>query len=326
LPPAGDGTILNTLGMHFDGTRWTAYPLPNVGPNLNSLLGISMLPSGKAWAIGYFIDAEYKQRTLVEHFDGSDWSVVHSPNPGAKQNLLYGVAALSDHDVWAVGATQDAHDTWHTLAVHWDGDELGVVPTPNPGATGNLFYALSAVSSTSVYAIGQRADTGFPGKALVEHWDGKDWDVVPIETDPGGTDIALGVTATESTVTVVGDRESSKAPYTSLVLAGAAHDPDGVSTPNRGVGENDLFGATTTPSGVTWTVGWFIDPSSGNHMTLIERATGGAWSVVPSPNPNAANGDNGLSSVTPIPGGGLWAVGNTTNDPGNRATLVLHHD
>ena len=36
-------------------------------------------------------------------------------------------------------------------------------------------------------------------------------------------------------------------------------------------------------------------------------------------------GDNGLSSVARIPGGGLWAVGQTTNSDGNRATLILHH-
>jgi hypothetical protein len=177
-----------------------------------------------------------------------------------------------------------------------------------------------------VYAVGQRADAGFPGKALIEHWDGHDWDVVSTETDPGGTDITLGVTATGSIVTTVGDRESSTAPYTTLVASGAPSDVDGVSTPNNGAGENDLFGATTASDGTTWAVGWFIDPSSGNHLTLVEHGTGGAWKLDPSPNPNPANGDNGLSSVTAIPGGGLWAVGVTTDAAGNLATLVLHHD
>jgi hypothetical protein len=127
-------------------------------------------------------------------------------------------------------------------------------------------------------------------------------------------------------VTTVGDRESSKAPYTSYVASGAPSDVDGVSTPNRGAGENDLFGIATASDGTMWAVGWFIDPSSGNHLTLVEQGAGGTWSLVPSPSPNSANGDNGLSSVAPIPGGGLWAVGNTNNAAGNRATLVLHHD
>jgi hypothetical protein len=326
LPPSGDGTILNTLGLHFDGERWTAFPLPNVGLNINTLLGVSVVPSGKAWAVGYFVNAEYKQQTLVEHYDRSDWSVVPSPSPGERQNILYEVAALSDRDVWAVGATQDAKDLWRTLALHWDGDEWSVEPTPNPGATGNLFYAVTAISSTSVYAVGQQAGTGFPGKALIERWDGHDWDVVPTETDRGGTDMPLGVTATASIVTTVGDRESSKAPYTTFVASGAPSDVDGVGTPNSGAGENDLFGVATAADGTTWAVGWLIDPSSGNHLTLVEHGVAGTWTLVPSPSPNPANGDNGLSSVAAIPGGGLWAVGNTTNADGNLATLVLHHD
>lgn len=49
------------------------------------------------------------------------------------------------------------------------------------------------------------------------------------------------------------------------------------------------------------------------------------WSVVPSPNPNASLGDNGLAGVVAVPGGGIWAVGETTNTQGNYATLILHH-
>jgi hypothetical protein len=45
--------------------------------------------------------------TLTLHWNGSTWSVIPSPNPGGTnqgdQNVLYGVAALSAHDVQAVG-------------------------------------------------------------------------------------------------------------------------------------------------------------------------------------------------------------------------------
>jgi hypothetical protein len=324
LPPSGGGTVLQTLGEHFDGTRWTAYPLPNVGPNINSLLGVSMLSSGEAWAVGYFVNASFHEETLVEHFDGSTWTVVPAPSPGARQNILYGVAAISDCDVWAVGAFQDDEDTWHPLTLHWDGSRWTRVPAAEPGATGNILYAV-APSSGGVFATGQQAGTHFPGKALVERWDGDEWKVVRSPSDPGGTDIALGITASRSRVSVVGDRESSVAPYTTLVATG---DEDGVSlvsTPNTGAGENDLFGAATARDGSTWAVGWFIDPSTGNHNTLVEHGVHGIWSVADSPNPNQSLGDNGLSSVAEIPGGGLWAVGLTTNTDGNRAALILFH-
>jgi hypothetical protein len=324
LPPSGDGTVLQTLGEHFDGTRWTAFPLPDVGSNLNSLFGVSVLPSGEAWAVGYFINASFHEKTLVEHYDGSTWTVVASPSPGARQNILYGVAAISSSDVWAIGGFQDGKDTWHPLTMHWDGTSWTQVSAAEPGATGNIFYAISA-SSDGVFVTGQQAGTRFPGKALVEHWDGRSWNVVPTPVDPGGTDITLGITAIGSSVTIVGDRESSTAPYTTVVASG---DVDGVSlvaTPNVGAGENDLFAATTASDSSTWAVGWLIDPSTGNHNTLVEHGVNGAWSIVASPNPNQANGDNGLSSVASIPGGGMWAVGLTTNSAGNNAPLILHH-
>jgi hypothetical protein len=324
LPPSGDGTVLQTLGGHFDGKHWTAFPLPNVGPNINSLLGVSMLPGGEAWAVGYFVNASFHEKTLVEHFDGSKWTVVPAPSPGARQNILYGVAAISDCDVFAVGGFQDARDTWHPLALHWDGSSWSQVLADEPGATGNILYAISA-SSGGVFATGQQAGTHFPGRALVEQWNGFEWEAVPTPADPGGTDISLGITASGSLVTVIGDRENSVSPYTTFVATGSASGVSLVATPNSGAGENDLFGAATAHDGSTWAVGWFIDPSTGNHNTLVEHGVNGTWSVVDSPNPNQSLGDNGLSSVARIPGGGLWAVGLTTNTDGNRAALILHH-
>jgi Phosphoesterase family len=324
LPPSGDGTVLQTLGEHFDGKRWTAFPLPDVGPNINALFGVSVLPSSEAWAVGYFVDASFHEKTLVEHFDGATWTVVPAPSPGGRQNILYGVAAKSSSDVWAIGGFQDDNDLWHPLAIHWDGSRWTRVPAPEPGATGNIFYAITT-SCDGTFVTGQQAGTAFPGKALVEQWDGGAWRVVPTPRDPGGTDITLGIAAGGSNATIVGDRESSTAPYTTLVASG---DDDGlriVTTPNVGAGENDLFAATTADDGSTWAVGWLIDPASGNHLTLTEHGIKGSWAVVTSPNPNASAGDDGLSSVTSVPGGGgLWAVGVTTNADGNNAPLILH--
>jgi hypothetical protein len=324
LPPSGGGTVLQTLGEHFDGKRWTAFPLPDVGPNINSLFGVSMLPDGQTWAAGYFVNAAFHEETLIEHFDGRTWTVVPAPSPGVRQNILYGVAAVSHGDVWAVGGFQDGKDKWHPLALHWDGSSWTQVPVAEPGETGNVLYAVSA-SSGGIFATGQQAGLHFPGKALVERWDGDDWEVVSSPADPGGTDISLGITVSNSVATVVGDRESSAAPYTTFVAAGDGSGVRLVSSPNVGAGENDLFSAATALDGTTWAVGWLIDPTTGNHNTLVEHGVHGVWSVVDSPNPNPSLGDNGLASVAVIPGGGLWAVGLTTNSDGNNAALIVHH-
>src|SRR5262249_44197537 len=157
------------------------------GPNVNCLLGVSELPSGKAWAVGYDVNAEYQQQTLIQHYDGASWSVLPSPSPGARQNILYGVAAISDSDVWAVGGDQDANGVWHTLTETWNGASWSIVPAVDAGTAGNQFYAVTAVSSTSVYATGQQAGAGFPSQALTEHWNGSAWSVLATPSDSSET-------------------------------------------------------------------------------------------------------------------------------------------
>ena len=105
-------------------------------------------------------------------------------------------------------------------------------------------------------------------------------------------------------------------PFGTLVIAGSML----VSTPNNGEGEHDLFAAATAADGSTWAAGWYID-AAGDHRTLAEQSTNGAWSIVPSPNPGTA--DNGFAGIAAIPGGGLWAVGITGNR--NPTTLIEFH-
>ncbi len=318
---------LTTLAHHFDGSRWTAYPLPNVGTQENVLLAVSMPSRGKAWAVGYYINGKFEQKPLIEHFDGAIWSVVPSPSPGQKKNILFGVTAISDDDVWAVGARQDSAGLWRTLAEHWDGSVWSVVDSVDVGVNGNQFYAVAARASSDVFAVGQQAGAGFPSKALIEHWDGTAWSVVPSPADPAATALPLGVAATANSLTVVGQQETDTAPYKTYVAAGPASWLSAKlsiqNTPNSGAGGNDLFSAATAADGSTWAVGWdIINNKTGNHDPLVLSEKGGVWSLVSSP---SLGGDSGFAAITAIPGGGLWAVGVTGNSKGNYATLIEYH-
>jgi hypothetical protein len=319
--------VLATLAEHFDGVRWTAYPLPNVGVQENVLLAVSMpRPGPTAWAVGYNVSGKFQQQTLIEHFDGSSWSVVPSPSPGALQNILFGVAAITDSDVWAVGAAQDQSGLWHTLTEHWDGSHWSVVDAIDAGPSGNQLYAVTAITSNNVYAVGQQAGAAFPNQALIEQWNGHSWKVVPSPQDGSASALPLGVTATGSTVTMVGQQETDTAPYTTYVAAGKPSALSILTTPNAGAGENDLFAVATASDGSTWAVGWEIDATTGNHDPLILRGVNGVWSLVSSPS-LAPGSDSGLAAITTIPGGGLWAVGITApgQGGGNYSTLIEYH-
>jgi hypothetical protein len=335
--PATNPNVFATMAQHWDGTRWTEYALPNVGANQNTLFGVSELPTGHTWAVGYYTNATYVDQTLIEHFDGTTWSVVPSPNPGAGRNILYGVTALSDNNVWATGAQMDATGTWHTLTEHFDGTTWSVVPSPDPDTGGNLLFGVHAVSPTSVYAVGERSGSSFPDQALLEHWNGSTWSVLTSPADTTESLLAYGVTGTDNALTVVGDRASDTAPFTTLVATGTPTNLALLTTPNA-TGENNLYATTTATDGTTYaagwsvdpttgwsvdpTTGWSVDPTTGVYLTEILHGANGHYSLDTAPNPG--NGANGFAGITTIPGGGLWAAGITSNKA-NNSTLIAHH-
>lgn len=321
--PTASG-VLNTLAQHFDGTRWTAFPLPNVGAQQNILQAVSMPSPGKAWAVGDFINGKFQQQTLIEHFDGTVWSAVPSPSLGALQNILYGVAAITDTDVWAVGADQDANGVWHTLTEHWNGTAWSVVNAVDAGTSGNQFYAIKALASNNVYAVGQQAGGGFPSQALIEHWNGTSWSVVTSPADASASALPLGITATAASLTLVGEQETGTAPYTSYVASGAPTALSIQSTPALGAGENDPFAVTIANDGTTWVVGWAIDPTTDLHNPLVLQGVNGVFSVVSVPNPTNG-GDSGFAAATTVPGGGVWAVGVTATSKSNYSALIEFH-
>ena len=72
---------------------------------------------------------------------------------------------------------------------------------------------------------------------------------------------ALRHHGSDAALTIAGDRESSTAPYTTAVAAGAPNSLSLVASPNNGSGEQDLFAATTAADGSTWAAGWFLNGS-----------------------------------------------------------------
>ena len=123
--------------------------------------------------------AAAQTQTLVEHWNGTAWTVVPSPNPGTNANFLNGVAAVSANDVWAVGYYYNG-STDQTLVEHWNGTAWSVVPSPNPGTYASYLSAVAAVSANDRVGCGRYYIAGAcPNQqTLVEHWDGTAWSVV----------------------------------------------------------------------------------------------------------------------------------------------------
>ena len=90
-------------------------PNPNTGGN-NFLQGVAVTSARNAWAAGFSSNGTTNQ-TLIEHWNGTAWRLVASPNPSSTRNVLNGVAASSATNAWAVGS-YDSSTVWRTFALH----------------------------------------------------------------------------------------------------------------------------------------------------------------------------------------------------------------
>jgi hypothetical protein len=152
---ASGSASLSTLVEHWNGTAWSIVPSPNAN-RLNFLRGVAAVASNNVWAVGDSVkdpfDGASVYRTLIEHWNGTSWTVVPSPNIGAGNNSLAAIAARAANDVWAVGYYDDITGSIplrRTFTMHWNGAAWSVVASANPGTGDNWLTAVVAPPGTT---------------------------------------------------------------------------------------------------------------------------------------------------------------------------------
>ena len=157
------------LVEHWNGSSWRRVPTSNPSGPEDELIAISARSARDIWAVGDHRSAG-QTRPLVLHWDGSRWKQMASPSP-PQGGALWGVTAIRAKDAWAVGVG----GTRRSLAEHWNGHAWRVVSVRSPvHSTANFLLAVSASSSTDVWAAGQDG-YGRAARGLVEHWNGHAW-------------------------------------------------------------------------------------------------------------------------------------------------------
>jgi hypothetical protein len=323
-----DGTLIE----RWDGTSWSIVPSPNV-TQYNALRGVTCASASECWAVGFYDYYEngvgFISQTLIEHWDGTSWSIIASPNTSATQdNVLYGVTCTSASDCWAVGR---GRYELQTLIEHWDGASWSIVTSPNPNPNYfNVLYGVTCASASECWAIGYYDNNNYRSQTLIEHWDGTSWSIVTSPNTSSTQDnILYGVTcASASECWAVGDYFD----YTNTNAVGPTliEHWDGaswsiVTSPNvpETPQHNQLYGVTCSSASECWAVG----STQNNYQTLIERWDGASWSIVASPNTTRPNS---LSAVTCASASDCWAVGNYFSYGGDDIfvyqTLIEHWD
>jgi hypothetical protein len=271
------------LAVHFDGSSWSAIPTPTVMQPA-SLGGVAGVASNDVWAVGYQTvpgskkkDAP-KDEPLIEHWDGTSWTVVSSPNlPNG--GSLGGVTAISTNDVWAVGNVLDSSGAVvAALVEHWDGTSWNQVSSP--AFNGSGVGRVSADASNDVWAV---------GGGVIHHFDGMSWSRTVLPPALYGGPLLFGVAAlSPSNVWAVGMvRPQASFEWMPLVKHWDGTSWSTVSSPdpNRHIGYN-LQGIVAISAGDIW-----ADGSVG-----IENWNGTSWSIV-SDAPSGVSGALGAAAA-----------------------------
>jgi hypothetical protein len=179
-------TVTKTLALRWSSNRWSLLPTPNPHAAVSVLAGLACTSTTSCIAVGgYFVDTAppASERTLVERWDGSHWTIVPSPNvAGAFDSGLTGAACASNTYCFAVGSSHAvAHND--TLTEHWDGAAWSIVASPDPpNSADNELAGVTCPSTTACTAVGS-SDHG----TLAERWNGATWSLAPSKNPVSAT-------------------------------------------------------------------------------------------------------------------------------------------
>jgi hypothetical protein len=333
-------------------STWAVVPSADLPGQNTELAAVAALGHKDVWGAGYSFYARPHYRPLIEHWDGTRWTVV----PGARtkgDGLLIALAASGPHDVWAGGSMAD-----RVLLEHWDGSTWSVMPVPTPGTSG-FVGSLTVITPNDVWAVGGFEADG-RSQTLALHWDGTAWTVVPTpNVESRDTTLNPVAAVGGSEAWAVGyslDRQGSSKPFAirwdgdAWRVVSTPNPDDGGMLADVGAHQDGTVWAVGTNDAVTDAIilrwegsGWLrmpspveganligvsaFDPSDalayGNSdnftTTLIAHWDGASWTKQAAPSPGSSF--NGISDIQQA-GGWRWAVGASTRG-GATHTLVL---
>ncbi|WIG61330.1 MAG: hypothetical protein OJF49_004078 [Ktedonobacterales bacterium] len=316
---------------HYNGTSWNNVPNPTPAPLISELLGVATISSADAWAVGYYANAGQYNQPLIEHWDGTSWHTVSSPNIASEGASFSAVAAVSATDVWAVGnLLNSSTKETQTLIEHWNGTNWSIIPSPNvsPTSYGDYLTALAVISDNDIWVAGTNTTISNADQTLLMHWNGSAWSIVPspnADSSSASNDLSSIAALSSTDVWAVGSYMYDSGNGYDATLAehwdGSAWSI--VSSPNEGI-STSLNGITAV-SGTNqlWAVGDYFDSLNQPTETLTQRWDGKQWSIISSPNISGASG-NVLLSVTSLSMNDQWAVG-WFRIPGAHSSTLTEH-
>jgi len=315
-----------TLIESWNGTKWSVVPSPNRGgSNGGSVLyGVSCVSATACTVAGAYIHTSTSggiDRTLIESWNGTNWSVVPSPNRAGANggSVLDGVSCASATACTAVGSdthTSTSGSIARTLIESWNGTSWSVTPSPSPGTDSEL-NSVSCTTATTCTAVGVSTSASGARVTLAESWNGASWSVMPIP-EPGADSWLEGVSCVSATACTAAGFYYTTGGGHHMTLIESWNGASWSVVPSPSPGTGSLFSGVSCVSATVCSAAGYYNPTGSTRGTLIETWNGTSWSVVPSPGRGSHSALDGVScvSATACSATGYYPAG------GQRKTLI----
>ena len=194
----------STLAENWNGSRWRIVRSPSPGGYLNELWSVSGTSASNIWAIG--VDGNWNAPgppSLIEHWDGSTWSVVPAPTSVG----LMSVVALSSSNAWVVGWSGQSGG--QEVLLRWTGSTWQ--STPIKTENNFIIHQMIGTQGSPTWAVGERAVGSYAG-AQIFSWDRQtdQWRSMTNPVPSGVTSVLTSVAAASPTdVWAVGNTSST---------------------------------------------------------------------------------------------------------------------
>jgi len=163
--------------LRWNGSSWKQVPAGSPPATCgDGVFAVAATSASDAWAVGTRNVPCTSGQSYVQQWKDwapgiASWLWVQTPSPD--YIWLYGVAATSASNVWAVGWIAADHGS-STFILHGNGHTWTQVASPHPAA-GSTLEGVAATSGSNAWAVGYTGCCGAPLKTLILRWNGTSW-------------------------------------------------------------------------------------------------------------------------------------------------------
>jgi hypothetical protein len=266
------GSQTAALAEHWDGSSWTAQPVPGPASSYTVLNDVSCAVATSCLALGSYIVAGTDPpqfRSLGARWDGSSWHRIPVP------------AGLGTLSCPAAGTCIAVGERGKTLvADEWNGSSWAMLPAPAPVPSGTGFFSsISCTLAAACTAVGAQGPAGHPSQVLAERWNGHRWALQPTPPLAAGGGLSSVSCASVSVCTAVGFQDSTN-PYLRPGELAERWAGGGSwtlqPTPNVPQSENGLTGVSCVSVRYCTAVGVREAGKGGQYMTALHW-NGTSW-------------------------------------------------